>query len=207
MLFFPLRLLDFVLLGAFLDVLNEYLFPKLKVGHTKGYIQVLVIAPESVLGTLMDVKITSVGRWSVFGELLGEPPLKPNKETTPNISKVNTVKLLSPIDELCNKDTSCCADTCSSCACSNEKSSSVRAKESSNDRYGDVRFGSTIRSLFVRRRRSDKSSAENNAKMVVEKKGDDKLAYLDWFLFGIIILGSVTMLAILVKFSSVLFSS
>ncbi|KAF8405803.1 hypothetical protein HHK36_007880 [Tetracentron sinense] len=40
------------------------------VGHTKGYVQVLVVAPESMLGTSADVKITSVGRWSVFGKVL-----------------------------------------------------------------------------------------------------------------------------------------
>lgn len=41
-----------------------------KVGHTKGYIQVLVIAPDSMLGTSAMVKITSAGRWSVFGEVI-----------------------------------------------------------------------------------------------------------------------------------------
>jgi len=41
-----------------------------KVGHTKGYVQVLVVAPESMLGSSAIVKITSVGRWSVFGEVI-----------------------------------------------------------------------------------------------------------------------------------------
>ncbi|KAF5954789.1 hypothetical protein HYC85_007645 [Camellia sinensis] len=40
------------------------------VGHTKGYVQVLVIGPETMLGTSAIVKITSVGRWSVFGEVI-----------------------------------------------------------------------------------------------------------------------------------------
>ncbi|XP_042992928.1 threonylcarbamoyladenosine tRNA methylthiotransferase isoform X1 [Carya illinoinensis] len=40
------------------------------VGHTKGYVQVLVVAPESMLGVSAIVKITSVGRWSVFGEVM-----------------------------------------------------------------------------------------------------------------------------------------
>ncbi|KAK7258260.1 hypothetical protein RIF29_32839 [Crotalaria pallida] len=40
------------------------------VGHTKGYIQVLIIAPDHMLGTSAMVKITSVGRWSVFGEVI-----------------------------------------------------------------------------------------------------------------------------------------
>ncbi|GAA0167684.1 hypothetical protein LIER_22562 [Lithospermum erythrorhizon] len=40
------------------------------VGHTKGYIQVLVIGPESMLGRSAMAKINSVGRWSVFGEVI-----------------------------------------------------------------------------------------------------------------------------------------
>lgn len=40
------------------------------VGHTKGYIQVLVNAPENLLGASVTVRITSVGRWSVFGEVV-----------------------------------------------------------------------------------------------------------------------------------------
>ncbi|KAI3513427.1 hypothetical protein L1887_20761 [Cichorium endivia] len=40
------------------------------VGHTKGYVQVLVIGPESLLGSSATVKITSVGRWSVFGDVI-----------------------------------------------------------------------------------------------------------------------------------------
>ncbi|KAL6315535.1 hypothetical protein AAG906_000837 [Vitis piasezkii] len=36
----------------------------------EGYMQVLVVAPRSLMGTSAIVKITSVGRWSVFGELI-----------------------------------------------------------------------------------------------------------------------------------------
>ncbi|KAL1534147.1 tRNA (N(6)-L-threonylcarbamoyladenosine(37)-C(2))-methylthiotransferase [Salvia divinorum] len=40
------------------------------VGHTKGYIQVLVLGSESMLRISVMVKITSVGRWSALGEVL-----------------------------------------------------------------------------------------------------------------------------------------
>ncbi|KAK4747670.1 hypothetical protein SAY87_014256 [Trapa incisa] len=40
------------------------------VGHTKGYIQVLVVASDSMLGRSALVRITSVGRWSVLGEVI-----------------------------------------------------------------------------------------------------------------------------------------
>lgn len=45
-----------------------------KVGHTKGYVQVLVAGPEIMLGTSAIAKITSVGRWSVFGEVIETIP-------------------------------------------------------------------------------------------------------------------------------------
>uniref|UniRef100_A0A1D1YPZ1 Threonylcarbamoyladenosine tRNA methylthiotransferase n=1 Tax=Anthurium amnicola TaxID=1678845 RepID=A0A1D1YPZ1_9ARAE len=56
------------------------------VGHTKGYVQVLVIAPESMLGTSADVKITSIGRWSVFGEIIEPPAVIVEEEPLPNKS-------------------------------------------------------------------------------------------------------------------------
>ncbi|GJN02903.1 hypothetical protein PR202_ga20294 [Eleusine coracana subsp. coracana] len=83
------------------------------VGHTKGYIQVLVIAPDSMLGASADVKITSVGRWSVFGKVIEgsvavkEASKKTNTELQ-NEGRGNKVE-----------EASCCAtDSCGSCACS-----------------------------------------------------------------------------------------
>eukprot|EP00252_Welwitschia_mirabilis_P015172 TRINITY_DN3338_c0_g1_i1.p1 TRINITY_DN3338_c0_g1~~TRINITY_DN3338_c0_g1_i1.p1 ORF type:complete len:632 (-),score=110.26 TRINITY_DN3338_c0_g1_i1:33-1928(-) len=39
------------------------------VGHTKSYVQVLIKAPNTLLGNSVEVKITSSGRWSVFGDI------------------------------------------------------------------------------------------------------------------------------------------
>ncbi|KMZ65661.1 hypothetical protein ZOSMA_313G00110 [Zostera marina] len=44
-----------------IEALKHISYPA-QVGHTKGYVQVLVIAPEILLGTRTTVKITSVGR-------------------------------------------------------------------------------------------------------------------------------------------------
>ncbi|OEL25561.1 Threonylcarbamoyladenosine tRNA methylthiotransferase [Dichanthelium oligosanthes] len=83
------------------------------VGHTKGYIQVLVIAPDSMLGTSADVKITSVGRWSVFGEVIegsvvvGEAPKQTSAEPQKEHRQVQV------------EEAGCCAiDSCGTCACS-----------------------------------------------------------------------------------------
>jgi len=74
---------------------------------------VLVIAPDSMLGTSASVKITSVGRWSVFGEVIdgsvvvGEAP----KQTSSEPQKQH---IQNQVEEA-----GCCAtDSCGACACS-----------------------------------------------------------------------------------------
>lgn len=76
------------------------------VGHTKGYIQVLVIGPQSMLGTSAMVKIASVGRWSVFGEVI-EILCQNNKDVRSHRS----------FDERCSP----CALSEEACACSKEQ--------------------------------------------------------------------------------------
>ncbi|KAL3324255.1 hypothetical protein AABB24_038438 [Solanum stoloniferum] len=76
------------------------------VGHTKGYIQVLVIGPESMMGSSAMVKITSVGRWSVFGEVI--EILCQNNEDVPSHRS---------FDERCSP----CALSEEACACSKEQ--------------------------------------------------------------------------------------
>lgn len=76
------------------------------VGHTKGYIQVLVVAPDGMLGMSAIVKITSVGRWSVFGEVI---------ETLNCIDQE-----IASINKTCQDETSACSTTCDACSCSKE---------------------------------------------------------------------------------------
>lgn len=81
-----------------------------KVGHTKGYIQVLVLAPDNMLGTSAVVKITSVGRWSVFGEIF---------ETINHASDNKALNKLVPNQDL----SSLCggfSEEQESCACGND---------------------------------------------------------------------------------------
>ncbi|KAG5016608.1 hypothetical protein JHK82_022254 [Glycine max] len=80
------------------------------VGHTKGYIQVLVLAPDNMLGTSAVVKITSVGRWSVFGEIF---------ETINHASDNKALNKLVPNQDL----SSLCggfSEEQESCACGND---------------------------------------------------------------------------------------
>ncbi|CAM0904599.1 unnamed protein product [Alopecurus aequalis] len=87
------------------------------VGHTKGYIQVLVIAPDSMLGTSADAKITSVGRWSVFGEVIeGSVAVK---EAAP---KQNCAEVQEENGQNHVEEATCSTNTCDSCACSGSES-------------------------------------------------------------------------------------
>ncbi|OVA11473.1 TRAM domain [Macleaya cordata] len=89
------------------------------VGHTKGYIQVLVIAPETMLGTSTDVKITSVGRWSVFGEMI-ETPSDMKEKTISHERKPIPDKSLPCSDKSIPNKCLPCSDMDESCACSRE---------------------------------------------------------------------------------------
>uniref|UniRef100_A0A7N0RCX6 Threonylcarbamoyladenosine tRNA methylthiotransferase n=1 Tax=Kalanchoe fedtschenkoi TaxID=63787 RepID=A0A7N0RCX6_KALFE len=77
------------------------------VGHTKGYIQVLVIGPESMLGSSAIVKITSAGRWSVFGEVI---------ETLSERDPVKCSSKSKSPEDICSP----CSEQTESCACSVE---------------------------------------------------------------------------------------
>ncbi|KAL9273903.1 Threonylcarbamoyladenosine tRNA methylthiotransferase-like protein [Drosera capensis] len=87
------------------------------VGHTKGYIQVLVAAPESLLGTSAVVRITSFGRWSVFGEVI-------------EILKEEGAVLASHVDKESCSPSACVNDTC---GCSKEAESCNFRGESNTD--------------------------------------------------------------------------
>ncbi|GFP81389.1 threonylcarbamoyladenosine tRNA methylthiotransferase [Phtheirospermum japonicum] len=80
------------------------------VGHTKGYVQVLVVGSESMLGTSAMAKITSVGRWSVFGEVI--EILSENANPCKNRDSVEE-------EHSCcdSKETCCSTETETTCAC------------------------------------------------------------------------------------------
>lgn len=90
-------------------------FPK--VGHTKGYVQVLVDGPESMLGTSAIAKITSVGRWSVFGEVI---------ETIPQMND----KAALGKERLSQDKCFPCSNNFETCACSTEPETCACGPES-----------------------------------------------------------------------------
>ncbi|XP_030526002.1 threonylcarbamoyladenosine tRNA methylthiotransferase isoform X2 [Rhodamnia argentea] len=120
------------------------------VGHTKGYIQVLVVAPDSMLGTSAIVKITSVGRWSVFGEGI---------ETLNSVNQETASTNRTCLDEASAFSTTCDACSCSKeadpCACgaqSCEEKTVEEAPLSRNDTWEDKT--TTLIGWLLRKRRN-----------------------------------------------------
>ncbi|GKV09116.1 hypothetical protein SLEP1_g20660 [Rubroshorea leprosula] len=119
------------------------------VGHTKGYVQVLVIGPESLLGASAIVKITSVGRWSVFGEVietLNTVPTKrtPNQENSSACCKSYASYACSNEPEPC----SCRPDSCEAQLTSEE------CTVSKNNSWIEDRNSKNLIGWFLRRRRN-----------------------------------------------------
>nr|CAE01708.1 OSJNBb0086G13.6 [Oryza sativa Japonica Group] len=139
------------------------------VGHTKGYIQVLVIAPDSMLGTSADVKITSVGRWSVFGEVI-EGSVVAKETQKHNHSELQEEYRPSQVEEA----TCCGTDSCGACTCSDAAQQCnpgpERSENSTPQSCGDATHQEAVQSKLVRRNVEGavKSSESDTAKQVGE---------------------------------------
>ncbi|CAA0827795.1 Methylthiotransferase [Striga hermonthica] len=139
------------------------------VGHTKGYIQVLVDEPESMLGSSAMVKITSVGRWSVFGEviqILNETAHFPMKHD-------------SAEENSCLKET-CCSKEAETCACGQTEQETVFGTK-------DVQKPRESRSQnlvgwFLRKRKNISScrTIENERKPELDEKQETSRQVHDW---------------------------
>ncbi|XWS15383.1 hypothetical protein CRYUN_Cryun35bG0091700 [Craigia yunnanensis] len=163
------------------------------VGHTKGYVQVLIIAPESILGTSAMVKITSVGRWSVFGEVI-ETLTQVNVKMAPE--KLSNQEKCSP-----------CSIQYESCACSKEPepcssgSDSCRGQirlekctVSRNDSWMEDGSSKNLIGWLLRRRRNhEHKKVENGIVLGLKNKQE-------WALGGWGIVDSALLIGILISF-------
>ncbi|XP_057469805.1 uncharacterized protein LOC130758852 isoform X2 [Actinidia eriantha] len=146
------------------------------VGHTKGYVQVLVIGPETMLGTSAIVKITSVGRWSVFGEMI-ETLNQINENSVSSERKSgNKCSPCSDAEEncACSREPEPCACKMSSCGGQNllkESTASLSKKELWPEERNNQNL---IRWLLRRRRNHSQKKMENG--IVSEPKENQELA-------------------------------
>ncbi|XP_021288193.1 threonylcarbamoyladenosine tRNA methylthiotransferase [Herrania umbratica] len=163
------------------------------VGHTKGYVQVLVIAPESMLGTSAIVKITSVGRWSVFGEVI-ETLTQVNLKMAPE--KVCNQEKCSP--RFNQFDSCACSKEPEPCSCGPNSCGGQTLLEectvSSNDSWMEDRSSKNLIGWLLRKRRNhEHKKVENGIALGLRKKQD-------WALGGWGIVDRALLVGILVSF-------
>ncbi|KAH0469512.1 hypothetical protein IEQ34_001070 [Dendrobium chrysotoxum] len=141
------------------------------VGHTKGYVQVLVIAPDNMLGTSTEVKITSVGRWSVFGEVI-----ETSTEVKLGVNQAHR-GAESPASYACHNLCPCSSESeCNSTSLkSNAEIASILHKEASADnvssssKNGRLRtFISSIKPVLLRRRFKDQRGIRASRKLKIQ---------------------------------------
>ncbi|KAG6508055.1 hypothetical protein ZIOFF_033410 [Zingiber officinale] len=134
------------------------------VGHTKEYIQVLVIAPESMLGTSVDAKITSVGRWSVFGEITETPVFV---EDAAHLGRPLAGSSISCVNCECSEDPMPC-QCLGENSCGQQISSTEHeghTKTAMNGSHSEITFIASTKSMPLRKRRPQGESNEINLGM------------------------------------------
>ncbi|GER27528.1 (Dimethylallyl)adenosine tRNAmethylthiotransferase MiaB [Striga asiatica] len=161
------------------------------VGHTKGYIQVLVDGPESMLGSSAMVKITSVGRWSVFGEVI--QILNETAHFPKNHDSVEEHSCSSLNETCCSKEAETCACGLTSGCGKTEQETVFGTKDVQKPE--DSRSQNLV-GWFLRKRKNIRShrTIENERKSELDEKQEPCRQVHDWssvdkaLLFGIVYL-------------------
>lgn len=154
------------------------------VGHTKGYIQVLVIGPETMLGLSAMAKITSVGRWSVFGEVI-----EVLNQANAVEKSVDQFSHCSSLDSSCPKEQCACEMTSS---CGQEKTVSAPKYEAKLNLVGWI----------LRKRKSNSRIMEKGSVMEIEGNQNNaqnclsEWSAVDKGLLGGVLVSLLTVLAI-----------
>ncbi|XP_076898913.1 uncharacterized protein LOC143552629 [Bidens hawaiensis] len=148
------------------------------VGHTKGYVQVLVVGPKTLLGSSAMVKITSVGRWSVFGdvvEILTESNDNDHKDT---INK----------ERSCNQDTCVCSPAkLEPCACESDTCGPKGCNTAAIDSSPEAQSSPSNSSLLQRRKPSAimvEADGNSNPKVAASNVHD-------WGIFDTALVGGI----------------
>ncbi|XP_049344844.1 uncharacterized protein LOC125809229 isoform X1 [Solanum verrucosum] len=176
------------------------------VGHTKGYIQVLVIGPESMMGSSAMVKITSVGRWSVFGEVI--EILCQNNEDVPSHRSFDERCSPCALSEeacACSKEQEPCSATSDCCNQSPTREATTLLK---NDPNQDDHSSRNLIGWFLRNRKNqsskkmDLTSSESKEKQIQDLSHRSAWSLVDIALLSGILLSLFTIVALFLKLGS-----
>ncbi|KAL8160007.1 hypothetical protein V2J09_001544 [Rumex salicifolius] len=159
------------------------------VGHTKGYIQVLVKASESLLGSSAIVRITSVGRWSVFGEVI---------EVLEQTSKDKAPKETGAIQESCSSSCACSGepnlDSCGGGSCGVESSENNNSNNKAEAQSSQNNGGLLIRQ---RKKHEQVDCLQNTSEEQTANEGSRRKSFVDKVLFAGLFLSFFTILGLL----------
>lgn len=173
----------------------------------------LVVAPESMLGTSVNSKITSVGRWSAFGEVIDTPAMV-NKGTHPENPKAGSSLHSNSCNSCeCSRDPEPCQcrlpESCVQQTCT---ASHVDPIDIVMDRNHTGRnFIGSIQSLLVRKRSCgpEKKSECNTFKSSNDHQTEGtrrKLVAVDYMLLSGMALSFLTSVVLLILISSKMMS-
>lgn len=164
------------------------------VGHTKGYIQVLVIGPETMLGLSAMVKITSVGRWSVFGEVI-----EVLNQTNAVERSGDQFSQCSSLDSSCSKE-QCACEMTSCCGQAQEVEKTVSA--SKHEAKLTDQSSRNLVGWILRKRKSNSHIMEKGGVIEIEGNQNKVQAYwsewsaVDKGLLGGVLVSLLTILAL-----------
>lgn len=169
------------------------------VGHTKGYMQVLVVAPETMLGMSAEVKITSVGRWSVFGEIIGINKLD-------SCERKSTPEMHLPCAD--HRDETCpCSGEPEPCSCALQSCGDTNVLEEitvPSIKNIDGLNGRNLIGWFLRKRKQQGKdrmifgdALEARGKQGTVTRHVVKLGFVDWILLGGMLVSFLTIAVLL----------
>ncbi|KAI3464344.1 hypothetical protein Pfo_021007 [Paulownia fortunei] len=155
---------------------------------TDGSHLVLVVGPESMLGTSAMAKITSVGRWSVFGEVI--EILRENANSRKNRGCVE--RSCSNLKETCcsKEPETCACGLTSSCGQTEEKTVSV-AKD--DQKPGDYRSENLIGWSLRKRKNNSHRKVENEMVLELDEKLGTSSQVHEWSLIDKALLVGIVM--------------
>lgn len=185
------------------------------VGHTKGYMQVLVAGPGSMLGSSAIVRITSVGRWSVFGEVIKTLTVNVDTGSLERSDCGDKCSSRSNLDESCAclGEPEACA--CGPDSCGGQNSSVERGVPLlKNDSWAENQNGSNIFGWLLRKRKHHNQKRTENVYLLKPLAKQERAigsipawGAVDRALLGGMCVSLVTVLALFLYLGSRIFSS
>lgn len=166
-----------------------------------------MVAPESMLGTSAIVKITTVGRWSVFGEVLQTINHVNDKSASGNVMSCLDKKC-PPMSNHCESDV--CTRESESCACCGPESCRSQTALEESAGTGNSMFPEDLNSRhpigwFLRKRKNHgKKRVEGENASGSKKKQEGargsmgEWAIIDKALLGGMLVSFLTIMALLI---------